>query len=179
MYSSQCSLELGNQKYIEVCALNNGEPRIDLREFKQTEKSKFPIKKGISLNLEIFKSLELATDMVDTAMNKNEDLHYHIWGNIFLTVRSDNPCVDIWKYWKPESEVNLVPKKGICLRPTEYVHLKSHVRNLEKKFSQLETIVPCFMRDDHQNQLGMFRWPTYNPLEYENWWKIKGTKFKH
>ena len=170
MYSTQCSLELGNQRYIEVCALNNGEPRIDLREFKQTEKSKFPTKKGISLNLELFKSLALATDMVDTAMNKNEDLHYHIGGNIFLTVRSDNPCVDIRKYWKPENEVNLVPtKKGICLRPTEYVNLKSHVSNLEKEVPQLETIVPCFMRDDHQNQLGMFRCPTYNPLEYENW----------
>ena len=105
--------------------------------------------------------------MVDTAMNKNEDLHYHIWGNIFLTVRSDNPCVDIWKYWKPESEVNLVPKKGICLRPTEYVHLKSHVRNLEKKFSQLETIVPCSMRDDNQTQLRMLLCPTCIPLEWK------------
>ena len=61
-----------------------------MREFKQTEKSKFTTKKGISLNLELFKSLEPATDMVNTAMNKNEDLHYHIWGNIFLTVRSEN-----------------------------------------------------------------------------------------
>ena len=103
-------------------------------------------------------------------MDKNKDLHYNIGGNIILTVRSDNPCVDIRKYWKPENEVNLVPtKKGICLRPTEYVNLKSHVSNLEKEVPQLETIVPCFMRDDHQNQLGMLRCPTCNPLEYENW----------
>ena len=40
MYSTQCSLELGNERYIEVCALNNGEPKIELREFKQTEKYK-------------------------------------------------------------------------------------------------------------------------------------------
>ena len=61
------------------------------------------------------------------------------------------------------------PRRGICLRPAEYVNLKSHVSKLEKEVPQLETIVPCFMRDDHQNQLGMFRCPTYNPLEYENW----------
>ena len=73
MYSTQCSLELGNQRYIEVCTLNNGEPRIDLREFKQTEKCKFPTTKCINLSLELFKSLTLATDMVDTALNKNED----------------------------------------------------------------------------------------------------------
>ena len=170
MYSNQCSLELGNQRYIEVCTLNNGERRIDLREFKQTEKCKFPTTIGINLSLEFFKSLTLATDMVDTALNKNEDLHYHIGGNIFLTVRSDNPCVDLRKYWKPENEENLVPtKKGICLRPAEYITLKSHVSTLEKEVPQLETILPCFMRDDHQNQLGMLRCATCNPLEYNNW----------
>ena len=144
MYSTQCSLELGNQRYIEVCSLNNGEHRIDLREFKQTEKYKFPTKRGISLSLELFKSLALATDMVDTAMNKNEVLNYHIGGNIFLTVRSDNPCVNIRKYWKPENEENLVPtKKGICLRPAEYVNLKSHV----SKFPNLKPSFPvsCVM----------------------------------
>ena len=80
-----------------------------MREFKQTEKSKFKTKKGISLNLELFKSLALATDMVDTAMNKNEDLHYHIGGNIFLTVRSDTPCVDIKKFWKPDQVGDMSP----------------------------------------------------------------------
>ena len=88
MYSTQCSLELGTQRYMDLCASNNGKPRIDLWEFKQTEKSKFPTKKGISLNFDQFKIFALATDMVDTAMNKNEDLHYHIGGNIFLTLRS-------------------------------------------------------------------------------------------
>ena len=39
--------------------------------------------KDISLNLKLIKSLALATDVVDTVMNKNEDLHYHIGGNIF------------------------------------------------------------------------------------------------
>ena len=148
MYSNQCSLELGNQRYIEICTLNNGEARVDLRE--QTEKYKFPTTKGISLSLELFQSLTLATDMINTAMNKNKDLHYHFGGNIFITVRSDNPCVDIRKYWNPENEVNLVPiKKGICLRPAEYGTLKSHASNLEKEVPQLETIVPRFMCDDH------------------------------
>ena len=73
-------------------------------EFKQTEKCKFPTKKGrrLSSNLELFKSLALSTTRLQ-CINKNEDLHYNIGGNIILhvTVRSDNPCVDIRKYWKP------------------------------------------------------------------------------
>ena len=94
-------------------------------------------------------------------------IHYHIGGNISLTVRSDNPCVDLRKYWKSENEENLVPtKKGICLHPAEYITLKSHVSTLEKEVPQLETILHCFMRDDHQNQLVMLRCATCNPLEY-------------
>ena len=76
MYSTQYSLELGNHRSIEVRTLKNGEPIIDLREFKQTEKHKFPTTKGINLSLELFKSLKLAIDMVDAAIYKNEDLHY-------------------------------------------------------------------------------------------------------
>ena len=170
MYSTQYSLELGNHRSIEVRTLKNGEPIIDLREFKQTEKHKFPTTKGINLSLELFKSLKLAIDMVDAAMYKNEDLHYQIGGNIFITVRSGNPCVDLRKYWKPENEENLVPtKKRIHLGPAEYITLKSHASTLDKKIPQLETILPCFMRDNHQNQIGMLRCATCNPLEYNNW----------
>ena len=128
-----------------------------MRKFTQTEKSKFTTKQGIILNLELFKSLALATDMVDTAINKNEDLHYQIRGNIFLTVRSESPCVDIRKYWTPENEVNLVPtKKGLCLRPAEYVNLKSHVSNLEKKFPNLKPSFPVSCVTIIKTSLGCF-----------------------
>ena len=85
-------------------------------------------------------------------------------------MRSGNPCVDLRKYWKPENEENLVPtKEWIYLHPAEYITLKSHASTLEKEGPQLETILPCFMPDDNQNQLRMLRCATCNPLEYNNW----------
>ena len=103
----------------------------------------FPTKKGITF--QVIKSLTLATDMVDTHLNK--DLHYHIGGNIFITVRSGNPCVDLRKNWKSENGENLVlAKKGICLRPIEDSTLKSHASTLDKEVPKLETILPCFVR---------------------------------
>ena len=84
----------------------------------------FPTKKGITF--QVIKSLTLATDMVDTDLNK--DLHY------FITVRSGNPCVDLRKNWKSENGENLVlTKKGICLRPIEDSTLKSHASTLDKE----------------------------------------------
>lgn len=55
------------------------------------------------------------------------------------------------------------------LRPLEYLNLKSHLSSIEKAVPQLETIEPCFLQDDHQNQLGMLRCAMCNPLEYQNW----------
>ena len=178
MYSTQCSLELGTQRYIDICASNNDEPRIDLREFKQTEKSKFPTKKGISLNLDLFKILSLATDMVDTAMNKNKDLHYHIGGNIFLlTFPNCEKRISLCWHKKiletrkrSEPCTHHVPtRKEICLRPAKYVNLKSNESNLEKEIPQLETIFSCFMRDEQQNQLRMLRCLTCIPFGI---WKL-------
>lgn len=85
--------------------------------------------------------------MVDIALNKDEDLHYHIGGNIFITVRSCNPCVDLRKNWKPENGKTLVPtKKWIFLRLIEHSTLKSHASTLDKEVPKLETILPCFVR---------------------------------
>ena len=41
MYSTQCSLELGNQRYIEVCTVNNGESRIDCGNSKRFSNQRF------------------------------------------------------------------------------------------------------------------------------------------
>lgn len=170
MSTTQCSLELGNERYIQACTLDNGERRVDIREWKSSENRQFPTKKGISLNLQLFKTLTLSIDLIDTALAKKEDLNYHIGANIFLTIKGDSPCVNIRKYWKPENEENLVPtKKGICLRPLEYLNLKLHLSSIEKAVPELETIEPCFLQDDHQNQLGMLRCAMCNPLEYQNW----------
>lgn len=167
MFSSCCKLALENDRFIEVYTTKNNEKRVDLREWKT---DRYATKKGISLRLDLFKTFTLALDMIDTALNNNEDLHYHMGSNIFCSVQKDNPCVNIRQYWKPPNTDILVPtKKGLCLRPVEYKTLKNCVAEIEKVVPELESLVPCFLREDHMNQLGMLRCPTCNPLEYVNW----------
>lgn len=36
----------------------------------------------------------MALDMVDNALNKNEELHYHMGSNIFCTIKKDN----VWTF---------------------------------------------------------------------------------
>ena len=167
---SFCKLDLNNLRYTEVYELENGQNRVDLREWGREGDTEFPTKKGISLKLDIFKSLELSLDMIDSALQNKEDLQYHMGSNIFCTVKKDSPCVDIRQYWRPPNQKELVPtKKGLCLRPVEYRTLKSRVSELHKVIPELQTLVPCFLREDHMNQLGMLQCSNCNPLEYESW----------
>jgi hypothetical protein len=170
MFTSLCKLELGNDRFVEVYSTKDNEHRIDLREWVRGQNTFYPTKKGVSFNLEIFKTLALSWDLIDTTLEKGDELNYHLGSNIMCTIQKDNPCVNIRKFWQPPNEQNLVPtKKGLCLRPAEYRALKTHQDEIEKIVPQLNTLVPCFMRDDHSNQLGMLQCSTCNPQEYMNW----------
>lgn len=167
MFTSCCKLALGNDRFVEVFSTKDNEKRVDLGEWKNDW---YATKKGISLNQNLFKTFSLALDMIDTALSKKEELNYHIGSNVFCMIQQGNPCVNIRQYWRPPGKETLVPtKRGLWLRPVEYRALKSHLAEKEKVIPELQSQVPCFLRDDHMKQQGMFQCPTCNPLEYMNW----------
>lgn len=92
MFSSRCKLELGNNRFAEVYTAKEKEYRIDLREWKN---DCYATKKGISLNLNLFKTFVLALDMIDTALSKKQELNYPMGYNVFCTIQQGNPCVNI------------------------------------------------------------------------------------
>lgn len=51
MSTTQCSLELGNERYIQACTLDNGERRVDIREWKSSENRQFP-----TINISLYKN---------------------------------------------------------------------------------------------------------------------------
>jgi hypothetical protein len=166
MTQPRVSVELENGRYAKVQTWQN-EPRLDLREWENGEK---PTKKGISLKLHQIKSLSDKLQFIDEALKQNEETKMHLGFNVYVSVRKDNPCVDLRQYWKPPNHDDTVPtKKGLCLRPAEYDHLKSNWEDILKNLPELETFVLCYDRDDHLNQLGMLRCNACNPDDFMNW----------
>lgn len=120
--------------------------------------------------MELFKTFVLSLDMIDEVLNKKEELYFHMGSYIACVIQKDNQCVDIRQYRRPPNEEKLVPtKKGQCRRPQEYKALKSHIVEIEKAVPGLESLIPCYMRDDHLNQSGMLQCSTCNLLEFEKW----------
>lgn len=130
----------GKQSLRQRTDLEN-EPRLDLREWEMRDKL-VPTKKGISLRLHQIKVLSDRMEFIEEALRQNEEKKFHLGTNVFVSLRKDNPCVDIRQYWKPPKHNDVVPtKRGLCLRPVEYNHLKTSWEDILKNLPvTIETI---------------------------------------
>ena len=63
--------------------------------------------------------------------------------------------MDIRQYWKPQEE-GVPTKKGLCLRPLEYIAIKKLVTEIGRALHELDGVVPCYVHSDHMNQLGAY-----------------------
>ena len=123
---------------------------MDLREWDTSDKEAKATKKGVSLSLTQFKELtDILEEDIDQSLQKNEASTWHLGANVYVTVRKDNPCVDIRLYWRPPNQKEAVPtRRGLCLRPVEYDYLKEHIVEITTHLPELTSVVPCYMRDE-------------------------------
>ena len=150
---SNVSFALDNQRYVKVSEWKE-EKRVDLREWEANK----PTKKGISLTRMRWKNFTDGIENVDEALKDNKYYCLHLGGNVYCTVRENNPCVDIRQYWKPEEEV--VPcRKGLCLRPGEYLLSKKAIPKIGTAVPELNSsAVPVSERSRQPIRLSrMFR----------------------
>jgi hypothetical protein len=123
-----------------------------------------PTKKGISLSLGRWKILVDSIEDIDEALDHGRAYIRHLGGNVYCKVEERCVCVDIRQYWKPLGQDAVVPtKKGICLRPEEYKKLKDIVPDIGGVIPELDGVVPCYLRSDHQNQEGLLECSECNP----------------
>lgn len=168
MSQARLSVNLENGRYANVQTWKN-EPRLDLREWEMRDKL-VPTKKGISLRLHQIKVLSDRMELIEEALSQNEEKKFYLGFNVFVSLRKDNPCVDIRQYWKPPNHNDVVPtRRGLCLRPVEYNHLKTSWEDILKNLPEMKTFVLCYDRNDHLNQMGMLQCPACNPEDCINW----------
>ena len=115
---SRCRFSLGNDRFMEVTEWKD-KLCVELREWKDDK----PTKKGISLTLMRWMNWVDYLEYTDQARTEKLNYKSHLGGNIYCTITEGSTCMDIRQYWKPQEEV--VPtKKGLCLRPLEYIAVK-------------------------------------------------------
>ena len=107
-------------------------------------------------------------ECADQARTEKQNYKSHLGGNVYCTITEGITCMDIRQYWKPQEEV-IPTKKGLCLRPLEYIAVKELLTEIGRVLPELDRVVPCYMQSDHMNQLGTLRCSECNPNDYQNW----------
>ena len=107
-------------------------------------------------------------EYADQARTEKQNYKSHLGENVYCTITKGSACMDIRQYWKQQEDV--VPtKKGLCLRPLEYIAFKELLAEIGRALPELDRVIPCYVQSDHINQLGALRCSESNPNIYENW----------
>ena len=178
--ASETKFSIGKDRFL-VASKWNGQKRISLREYQSYEGGckLYPTKKGVSLTVENWLDLKMIFDDVTTALtdaidgNKEVNFTHHIGGNVYVTISTQWPTVNIRKWWIPENGDKVIPtRKGINLTSAEWDMIKKISKTLHIVVPELAYALPCSMRGDHQNQEGMLRCSHCNPNGCADWQSV-------
>ena len=163
MASFRCRFSLGSERFVKIGEWK-GELQVDIREWRDDK----PTKKDISLSLMRWKNWVNQLEFAEKDLHEKKSYGNHMGGNVYCAVAENSVCVDIRQYWKPEEEV-IPTKKGVCLRPLEYLRLKELLPEIGNVLPELNGVVPYFLQSDHMNHLGALKCSECNPYDFYNW----------
>lgn len=170
-----CQIDIGNNCYV-VGKTFKGQMLIHVRQYdRRDDRTLFPTKKGIALNLEKWKKLQYCyLENIDSALDqyrdsKPVDLTLHLGGNYHVSVKSGFPLVNIRRWFVPGDQQELTPTKtGIALTFLQWEKLKSAMFLVEELLN-LELDKVSFCEESHQNQEGALTCSNCNPNDFMNY----------
>ena len=80
-------------------------------------------------------------EYADQARTEKQNYKSHLGGNIYCTITEGSTCMDIRQYLKPQEEV-IPTKKGLYLRPLEYIAVKELLTEIGRALPELDGVYP-------------------------------------
>jgi len=144
-----------------------GEAIVELRLFENG----LPSRKGLDFPPQRWNSLMCSTDEINKALQgvikgeSNISYESHIGGNVFVQVTSPYRVVDIRQRYFKDGRLYYT-KVGIKLHPQGWQKVLDTRCTVIDCIPNLDDHLPCFMREDHQNQEGALTCPECSPNSY-------------
>ena len=169
--TERCKLHIGDNIYV-VATVFKDQLQIHIRDFQKYDEKLYPNKKGVTLPLWrwiVFENQE--SEIVEAAAQywkDRKEQQWHLGGGVYVTVNHTYPAIDIRHYWKPDDAVKPCPtRKGVKLDRKQFNKLGDVMKVIRDFVPELNNTIPCYMREDHQNQIGMLRCKECNPFSYD------------
>jgi len=134
------------------------------KDEKTGTKGFYPTKVGVTLIPSRFETLTTHEEEINSAVaemrkyyKKPVDVKLHLGGGFYCTIKSGFDCVNIRKYFVPPGQKEPIPtKKGLALKFNEWKVLTQLIEDIKSIAPELAEATPCYGRDDHANQEGMW-----------------------
>lgn len=175
-FSETFKFELGCERTLRVLESKNSEEEtiIDVRLFADDQ----PTEKGQAMTLSRWRILCDNVEQIDQKLeevkrDERVDYRLHLGANVHVSITSPYKCVNIRKF---EFARNSAKKKmypttqGLSLRIPEWNRLNNNLHEINFQLPvELDSVVPCYARPDHSNQMGLLECPECNPnLDIDN-----------
>ena len=110
--------------------------------------------------------INIAVQQLDE-VGREVKLWSHIGCGHYVSVTSGFRCVDFRKWLQPRDQKDPKPtRKGIALNLDQWVRMRKIVKAINNDHPVLAVALPCYMQDDHQNQMGAFECRECYPYHY-------------
>ena len=95
----------------------------------------------------------------------------HLGGGFYVQTFYNSDNVHITKYEKTEKGLDLIcTDESIVLTRQQFTIIADNFGQIEDVIPELSLIIPCYLKEDHQNQMGYFMCAECNPHGYEEDW---------
>jgi len=93
----------------------------------------------------------------------NCNCSFHVGGGYYISVTSGLQCVDLRRFYMMDGKL-ILTREGVALRLYEWADLCTLIPTITEGNSKLGTAVPCYMEQDHQDQLKTLNCKECNPF---------------
>ena len=157
--------KLRDGRYV-VVNKHEGEIKVHVRICNKVDSGELvPTKKGICMGSKRFASFLLHEPNVAKFVQSIQDddessvrkfKPVHIGGGIYISINREYDIVDMRRFFVPEDKRQPIPtRSGVCVKVNQWVELVSALRDVHVKFNELSEATPCYLDDDHSNQLAL------------------------
>lgn len=132
-----------------------GQPIVELRVFENGH----PTKKGLEFPPARWNTLMFVVDSVNKALQRimlgEADVKYeaHLGGNVFVQVTAPYRIVDIRQRFRKQGTLYHT-REGLKLHASGWQCMLDQRPLIHESIPNLDAYRPCFLNDDHQNQMG-------------------------
>jgi len=108
---------------------------------------------------------EIEAHLKSLRAGENVSFKHPIGGGNYISITTGFYCVDFRRFFVPYGETEIKPtRQGIALRLREWDQMKRIVDEINSRYPSLGTALPCYLGDDHLNQIGALNCRDCNPF---------------